>query len=119
MAERSSKLAFDLDRPTPAGWASLQHCTAGFTEIGEGLRVHLDVGIDGCNQCRAYLDPHGDIPLADRFGMALRVIDNAGPARQARSPRQGHRPKGYQCQVVKTYNNGVEPPALTFTAAAT
>ena len=115
MAERSSKLALDLDRPTPAGWASLQHCTVGFTEVGEGLRVHLDIGIDGCNQCRAYLDPHGDILGRDRFGAALRVIDNAVVQRVKRVARdKGIGLEGYQCQVVKTYNNGVEPPGFDF-----
>ena len=49
--------------------------------------MHLDVGIDGCNQCRAYLDPHGDILGRDRFGMALRVIDNAVVQRVKRVAR--------------------------------
>lgn len=116
MAERSNHMAVDFEIPTPPGWQPLTHCSVGFTEIGEGPRAHIDIGIEECNHCRAYIVPKGDVLARDKLtGAALRKLE--GPVIDA--VKRTARSKGidldqYGCYVVRTYNNGVEPPGFDF-----
>jgi heme oxygenase len=114
--ERIDGLAADA----PVGLVGTLYVLEGSTNGGRYIApaVRRALGLierGGIASGTEYLDPHGDVLGRDRFGMALRVIDNAVVQRVKRVARnKGIDLEGYQGQVVKTYNNGVEPPGFDF-----
>jgi hypothetical protein len=74
MAENSRRMARDLNYPTPVGFDRWQETSVGFTEIGEGARVHLDVAIRPAALCRVFIDPDSHVVGRDRAGDALRDL---------------------------------------------
>jgi hypothetical protein len=118
MAEKSHRMALDLDYPTPAGFDRWQETSVGFTEIGEGARVHIDIAIRPATLCRVFIDPDNHVVGRDQMGFALRelkgpLIDRVkNVAKQKRIYLDQ-----FGCRVIRVYDNGPEPPGFDFRCA--
>src|SRR5262245_4671108 len=74
LADRSQRLVVDFDYVPPSG-LSPWPCSVGYTEIGEGARAHIDIGIESSKLCRAFIDPKGTVVGRDQgTGLAVRNL---------------------------------------------
>jgi hypothetical protein len=104
-----------LNYPTPAGFDDWSQTSVGFTEVGEGERVHIDIGIETIQLCRAFIVSKSQVVGQDVHGDALRelsgkLVDQVkGVALQ-----KGISLDDFGCRVIKVYDNRVEPPGFDF-----
>ena len=118
MAEKSGRMARDLDYPPPAGFDTLRESTVGFTEIGEGARVHIDIALEPTKLCRVFIDPDSHVVGRDRIGDALRELGGPVVERVKNvASRKGIHLDRFGCRVVRIYDNGVEPSGFDFRCA--
>ena len=116
MAEKSHRMALDLDYPTPAGFDRWGETSVGFTEVGEGARVHIDIAIRPETRCRVFIDPDSHVVGREKgTGFAIRdlkgkLIDRV----KAVAKQKGIHLDQYGCRVIRIYDNGPEPPGFDF-----
>lgn len=115
MAERSGRMAQDNEYPSPGTYSSWHETTVGFTEIGEGLRVHIEIALESSKRCRVFVSNASPVVGKDFKGYAVRNLHGPLIDRVKNVARQkGINLDLYGCRVIRIYDNGPEPPGFDF-----